>query len=184
MNVNGLIRRGTPALTIFGIITALQCAPSFAAQPSQALVNIRSGSPHQGGAPLLSLSHSMTKTAAKPAAGSSMPKEFSGKVSWYGQPFHGRKTASGEIFDMYKCSAAHLKLPFFTKVLVEDPRTGNTVIVKVNDRGPYARDRVMDLSREAARRVGILLRGVAYVDCLVLDHDDDANTNANPKSDT
>jgi rare lipoprotein A (peptidoglycan hydrolase) len=96
-------------------------------------------------------------------------KSFSGNVSWYGVPFHGRKTASGEIFDMNKLTSAHLKLPFFTKVLVEDPSTGKTIIVKVNDRGPYVKTRVMDLSREGARRLGTILRGVAYVDCLVLD---------------
>jgi rare lipoprotein A len=95
-------------------------------------------------------------------------KSFSGNVSWYGRPFHGKKTASGEIFDMNKLTAAHLKLPFGTRVLVEDPKTGNTVIVKVNDRGPYVKSRVMDLAKEGARELGTLGRGVAYVDCLVL----------------
>ncbi len=69
---------------------------------------------------------------------------------------------------MNKLTAAHLKLPFGTRVLVEDPKTGNTVIVKVNDRGPYVKDRVMDLAKEGARELGTLGRGVAYVDCLVL----------------
>lgn len=94
---------------------------------------------------------------------------FSGNVSWYGIPFHGRKTASGEIFDMNKLSAAHLKLPFQSKALVEDPRSGNAVIVRVNDRGPYAKSRVMDLSREAGRRLGILSRGVGYADITVIE---------------
>ncbi len=95
-------------------------------------------------------------------------KSFSGNVSWYGIPFHGRKTASGEIFDMNKLTAAHLTLPFGTRVLVEDPKTGNTVIVKVNDRGPYVKTRVMDLAKEGARELGTLNRGVAYVDCLII----------------
>lgn len=95
-------------------------------------------------------------------------KRFSGNVSWYGVPFHGRKTASGRIFDMNKLTAAHRTLPFGTKVLVEDPSTGKTVIVEVIDRGPYAAHRVMDLSREAARRLGTLLGGVKRVDCMVL----------------
>jgi rare lipoprotein A len=98
-------------------------------------------------------------------------KAFSGNVSWYGPGFHKRKTASGEIFDMNQLTAAHLTLPFGTRVLIEDPRTGNTVIVKVNDRGPYVRTRVMDLAREGARRLGILDHGVAFVDCLVLKSD-------------
>jgi len=96
-------------------------------------------------------------------------KSFSGKASWYGPGFNGKKTASGEIFDMNKCSAAHLKLPFNTKVQVEDPRTGKTVIVKVNDRGPYVKTRVMDMSKGAATKLGTISRGVAFIDCLVLD---------------
>lgn len=95
-------------------------------------------------------------------------KTFSGNCSWYGIPFHGRKTASGEIFNMNKLSAAHRKFPLPTYCLVEDPRSGNTVIVKVNDRGPYAKGRVMDLSREAARQLGTLSRGVAYIEGTVL----------------
>lgn len=100
---------------------------------------------------------------------------FSGNASWYGGKFHGRKTASGEIFDMKKHTAAHRKLPFFTKVLVENPRNGKSVVVKVNDRGPYAKGRVLDLSRGAAEKLGILLGGVAFVDCTVLPKGD-ANT--------
>jgi rare lipoprotein A len=105
----------------------------------------------------------------EPAKQADKPKKsFSGNISWYGPGFHGRKTASGELFDMNKLTAAHLTLPFGTRVLVEDPRTGNTVIMKVNDRGPYVRSRVMDLSREGARELGTLQRGTAFVDCLIL----------------
>lgn len=103
------------------------------------------------------------------------PRSFSGNASWYGPGFHGRKTASGEIFDQNKCTAAHLKLPFATRVLVEDPRTGNTVIVKINDRGPYVRTRIMDLAKGAAKKLGTLPRGVAYIDCLILDNNPDQN---------
>lgn len=93
---------------------------------------------------------------------------FSGNISWYGNPFHGRKTASGLIFDMNKLTSAHKTLPFFTRVLVENPKTGKTVIVAVTDRGPFVKSRVMDVSRESARRLGILLGGIAYVDCTVV----------------
>lgn len=109
---------------------------------------------------------------AKQAKKPSYPSNFSGNASWYGIPFHGRKTASGEIFNMNKLTAAHLKLPFHTKVLVEDPKTGKSIIIKVNDRGPYAHGRVMDLAKEAARQLGTLPRGVAYIDCTVIDDDD------------
>ncbi len=112
--------------------------------------------------------HAHSRLLAADAADKT-PKTFSGNASWYGPGFHGKKTASGEIFDMNKHTAAHLKLPFSTRVLVEDPRTGNTVIIKVNDRGPYVRSRIMDLSKGAAKTLGTLSHGVAYIDCLVLD---------------
>ena len=99
-------------------------------------------------------------------------KSFSGNVSWYGPGFDGRLTASGERFNMMKLTAAHLKLKFNTKVLVEDPRTGNTVVVRVNDRGPYHAKRVMDLSKGGAMKLGTISRGVTYVDCMIIDDDD------------
>lgn len=105
-----------------------------------------------------------TFVGGQPPKGPSM----SGNASWYGVPFHGRKTASGEVFNMYRCSAAHKTLPLITRVLVEDPRTGNTVMVRVNDRGPYVGTRIMDLSREAARELGTMNRGVYYIEATVL----------------
>jgi rare lipoprotein A len=113
--------------------------------------------------------------AAKPAAQSGTAKEFSGNVSWYGPGFNGKKTASGRLFDMNKCTSAHRRLPFFTKVLVEDPKSGKSVVGTVVDRGPYVKTRVMDLAREAAKQLGTLGKGIAYVDCTVLDDDDDAD---------
>lgn len=107
------------------------------------------------------------KPDGDPSGGSKQIK-FSGNVSWYGMPFHGRKTASGMIFDMNKRTAAHKTLPFYTRVLVENPKTGKTVLVSVTDRGPFVKTRVMDLSREAARQLGILLGGIAWVDCVVI----------------
>ena len=95
-------------------------------------------------------------------------KKFSGNVSWYGPRFNGKKTASGEIFNMNARTCAHRTLPFGTKVLVENPKNGKSVVVEVNDRGPYAKGRVLDLSRGAAKELGILLGGTAYVECTVL----------------
>lgn len=130
------------------------------ANPTCALALTRSGE-------LLANKPAAAKAPAGPAG-----KEFKGNVSWYGVPFHGRKTASGEIFNMNKLSAAHLRLPFKTRVMVEDPKTGKSVVVKVNDRGPYACKRVMDLSKQAATDLGTISRGVAFVECTVLDADD------------
>ncbi len=112
------------------------------------------------------------KSPINKSAGSKSGKSFSGNVSWYGPGFQGKKTASGEIFDMNKLTAAHLKLRLGTKVLVEDPKTGKSVIVKVNDRGPYVRTRVMDLAKGAARKVDIVTHGVAYMNCLVISEQD------------
>lgn len=90
-------------------------------------------------------------------------KVFKGLASWYGEKFHGRKTASGERFDEEGMTCAHRTLPFGTKVLVMNPASGKTCTVTVNDRGPYVGSRVIDLSKAAARKLGIT--GVGRVMC-------------------
>ena len=84
-------------------------------------------------------------------------------ASWYGSEFGGRMTASGARFDPRGLTAAHRTLPFGTKIRVTNPRTGASVLVTVTDRGPYRGRRELDLSKAAAREVGILMRGVAAV---------------------
>ena len=86
-----------------------------------------------------------------------------GLASWYGEPHHGRRTANGEVFDMNQLTAAHKTLPFGTRVRVENPATGQAVVVRINDRGPFKPGRVIDLSREAAERIGLIKAGVAPV---------------------
>jgi rare lipoprotein A len=86
-----------------------------------------------------------------------------GLASWYGTDFHGRKTANGEVFDMYALTAAHPTLPLPSYAYVTSTRTGRTVLVRINDRGPYAHDRVMDLSRGTAEVLGIHAAGVSEV---------------------
>lgn len=86
-----------------------------------------------------------------------------GKVSWYGRRFHGRLTASGERFDMHARTAAHPTLPFGTRVKVRDLGTGREVEVRINDRGPHVRGRVIDLSRAAALALGVLHAGESVV---------------------
>ena len=85
----------------------------------------------------------------------------SGRASWYGPGFHGRRTASGERFNTNELTAAHRTLPFGTKVRVVNKKTGKSVVVRINDRGPYAHGRVIDLSRASAQAIGI--SGVAPV---------------------
>jgi rare lipoprotein A len=78
-----------------------------------------------------------------------------GKASWYGHPFHGRKTASGEIYDMEQLTAAHRVLPFGSVVRITNISNGKTVDVRINDRGPFVEDRIIDLSHASAVRLKI-----------------------------
>lgn len=84
-----------------------------------------------------------------------------GSVSWYGGKFHQRPTASGELFNANALTMAHPTLPFGTRVKVTNPRNGRSVVVRVNDRGPFVGHRIGDLSRAAAEALGIMKRGVA-----------------------
>jgi len=84
-------------------------------------------------------------------------------ASWYGVPFHGRPTASGERFDKHGLTAAHKSLPFGTRLRVSNPANGRSVIVRINDRGPFVAGRDLDLSEAAAAELGILRQGVAPV---------------------
>lgn len=86
-----------------------------------------------------------------------------GLASWYGRKFHGRKTASGETFDMNALTAAHRSLPLNCYVKVTNNTNGKTVVVKVNDRGPFHANRVLDLSYAAAKQLGITNKGVGNV---------------------
>ncbi|MGZ9109338.1 MAG: septal ring lytic transglycosylase RlpA family protein [Micavibrio sp.] len=87
----------------------------------------------------------------------------SGKASWYGPGFHGRKTANGEIFNMNAMTAAHKTLPLGTWLEVENKKNGEFLLVRINDRGPYIKGRVLDLSREAAVKLGLEHQGVGEV---------------------
>lgn len=89
--------------------------------------------------------------------------DATGIASWYGADFHGRKTANGEIFDMNALTAAHPTLPIPSYAYVTNIETGRTVLVRINDRGPYAHDRVIDLSRQTARALGSEGKGLAEV---------------------
>ena len=86
-----------------------------------------------------------------------------GLASWYGEPFHGRRTASGEVFDMNELTAAHKTLPFGTRVRVRHIATGKEVTVRINDRGPHIPGRIIDLSRAAASALGLVQGGVGRV---------------------
>ncbi len=86
-----------------------------------------------------------------------------GEASWYGPGFHGRTTANGEKYDMNAMTAAHRTLPFGTLVKVTNVANGKSVVVRINDRGPYCGDRIIDLSKAAAQAIGMLKTGTAEV---------------------
>ena len=93
---------------------------------------------------------------------------FSGEASWYGPGFHGRRTANGEIYNQNALTAAHRNLRFGTRVKVTNLNNGRSVIVRINDRGPYAKGRVIDVSAAAARTLGMIRSGVAPVSVTIL----------------
>jgi rare lipoprotein A len=86
-----------------------------------------------------------------------------GRASWYGRDFHGRRTANGERFNMNALTAAHRTLPLSSYIRVTNPENGRWVVVKVNDRGPYKRGRVLDLSYAAAKMIGLIHAGTGRV---------------------
>jgi rare lipoprotein A len=93
------------------------------------------------------------------------PKGFSerGMASWYGRDFHGKKTSNGEIYDMHAMTAAHKTLPMGTRVRVVNESNGREAVVRINDRGPFVRGRIIDLSYAAARTLGVVGPGTASV---------------------
>ena len=111
-----------------------------------------------------------TKTQAKDIVNKSKKSLQTkyGSASFYGPGFHGRKTASGEVFNQNALTAAHRTLPFGTKLRVTCTATGRSTIVKVNDRGPYHGNRILDLSVGAAKAIGMVEKGVTNVKYEVL----------------
>jgi len=153
-----------------------QQAPSVPAAPGAAAPPVPSvgpstaagigGSKAQSGKP--------AKPPAPPAATPIIQGER-GIASWYGRPYHGRKTASGEIYNMYGVSAAHRTLPFGTNVRVHDLDNGRVVQVRINDRGPFVEGRIIDLSYGAARSLGMVGPGVARVKLEILGYGPEAS---------
>ena len=93
-----------------------------------------------------------------------------GIASWYGPDFQGRNTANGEVYDMNEMTAAHKSLPFDTQVIVENQTNGKRIQLRINDRGPYAKNRVIDLSRAGAEAIDMIGPGTAPVKIFVLDN--------------
>ena len=108
--------------------------------------------------------------------------KFDGIASWYGPDFHSKKTSNGEIYDMYDMTAAHKTLPMNTVVKVDNLDNGKSVIVRINDRGPFVRGRIIDLSNKAARDIEMVGKGTAKVNITVLGYNGEIENKDAPYS--
>jgi rare lipoprotein A len=110
----------------------------------------------------------MPEPPEPPAPTYRVASSMTGMASWYGPGFHGRRSASGEVFNRHALTAAHRTLPFGTRVRVTNVTTGQQVVVRINDRGPFSHNRIIDLSEGAAANIGIRRSGVGQVRLEVL----------------
>ena len=110
--------------------------------------------------------------------------EETGLASWYGDPFHGRKTANGETYNMYGVTAAHKTLPMNTMLLVKNLRNGKTATVRINDRGPFVDGRIIDLSYTTAKKLGIVRNGTGKVQIIALCAADDDDSDDSDQEET
>jgi rare lipoprotein A len=112
--------------------------------------------------------HVSTPVDKNSASSSKMLEETVGIASWYGDPYHGRRTSNGEIYNKFEMTAAHRTLPFDSVVKVDNLQNGKDVTVRINDRGPFTKDRIIDLSYAAARSIDMVGPGTAKVRLEVL----------------
>ena len=151
---------GGPALADEGASDQAEFAATFAALPAP----IRNFDTPAGAIDITEI-----EIPVEPAPATTLRTLGSGVASYYGARFAGRRTASGERFNPAQLTAAHKTLPFGTMVLVTNPRNGKSVTVRINDRGPYAHGRSIDLSRAAAEEIGLVARGHGTVEMAVID---------------
>ena len=165
------IARSVRSVIVAALLGAVPLAASSAASPDDGAAQIDP----TAAAALIELvplppSTEVTQPASAPELSDeapSAPQETvlgRGSASYYAARFHGRRTASGEAFDNNAMTAAHRTLPFGTRVRVTNPATGRSVVVRINDRGPFTRGRMIDVSRAAAEELGLIARGHATVE--------------------
>lgn len=112
---------------------------------------------------------SLAACGTRPPVRKTLPYKVVGLASYYGATFHGRRTASGERFNMHAMTAAHRNFKFGTRVKVTNLKNKRSVTVRINDRGPFARGRIIDLSYAAAKKIGMIGDGVVRVKIKVVD---------------
>lgn len=156
--------------TLFPALLLAAIAPPAVAQDEVAAAQRVDGESFAAGAN--ATLGALAEAVPEPAAAEGDHEVVHGEASWYGPGLHGRRTASGERFDRGALTAAHPSLPFGTLVRVEDLKSGRSVEVRINDRGPHGfRNRIIDLSEAAARVLGMgRVRGTAPVRIRILKH--------------
>ena len=159
----------TGAPVVAAPVEAASAAPVQAAKPALAKARYKVAS--LGTVPVPSTALEPTQTARQDAAiASEIARNMqSGRASWYGPGFHGRRTASGERFHAGAMTAAHRTLPFGTRVRVTHVGSGRSVVVRINDRGPFHGGRIIDLAAGPAQMLGLKSAGSAYVSLQTLD---------------
>jgi rare lipoprotein A len=168
--------RSVQSVIVAALLGAVPLAASSAASPDDSAARIDPAT----AAALIELvpvppSTEVTQAPAPtalPEAAPSAPQDTilgRGSASYYAAKFHGRRTASGETFNNRAMTAAHRTLPFGTMVRVTNPATGRSVVVRINDRGPFTKGRMIDVSRAAAEELGLIARGHATVELALID---------------
>ncbi len=117
---------------------------------------------------LLIIGASLLLSLSGPLMAAQPGQVLTGVASYYHDSLHGNRTASGKVYNKNKLSAAHKTLPFGTHVRVTDPSSGRSIELEVNDRGPFVKGRIIDLSRRAAKKLGMINKGIAKVKVEVL----------------
>jgi rare lipoprotein A len=161
-----VIRAGEEILVEFDSSTIL---PDTTGDLSEDVLQATNRIRRQFGASPLDAIEGRPSTAQSVARIGRISSSFTGLASWYGPGFHGRRSASGEVFNQHAMTAAHRTLPFGTRVRVTNINSGASVVVRINDRGPFGGGRVLDLSAGAAQAIGMIQTGVANVRIDVLD---------------
>lgn len=163
----GTLRRAAVALTLMAPLSAAHSAPAAPAAADFAATFAAFAAVPQP-APATDTVDASAIVHSHPSAGDATPIAGGG-ASFYAAKFHGRRTASGERFDNGALTAAHRTLPFGSKVRVTNPANGRSVVVRINDRGPFHASRAIDVSRAAAVQLGIVARGHGTVELALLD---------------
>lgn len=166
---------------VLGLLTGCSTSPFATARPDASMAP--AGEPAAPPAAAAPVDESdASANSQNPPAGAELKELERGQASWYGPRFQGRRTASGERYDQHALTAAHKTLPFGTLVRVRSLVTGKEVEVRVNDRGPFVRGRVIDVSRAAAEALGMMTLGVKPVALLVAETTFSAAVRSSPSA--